>query len=57
MVGMEDVIGAVKAAGLKAKVMIGGASVAQKFADKIGTDGYAPDAPSVVGKAKELVAT
>jgi 5-methyltetrahydrofolate--homocysteine methyltransferase len=55
MVKMEDVIKAAKEAGLKAKVMIGGASVTQEFADKIGADGYAPDAPSAVGKAKELV--
>jgi len=55
MVGMEDVIKAVKEAGLKARVMVGGASVTQEFADKIGADGYAPDAPSAVGKAKELV--
>lgn len=55
MVKMEDVIKAVKEAGLKAKVMLGGASVTQEFADKIGADGYAPDAPSAVGKARELV--
>jgi 5-methyltetrahydrofolate--homocysteine methyltransferase len=55
MVGMEDVIKAVKEAGLKARVMIGGASVTQEFADKVGADGYAPDAPSAVGKAKELI--
>jgi len=55
MVGMEDVIKALRGAGLKARVMIGGASVTQEFADKIGADGYAPDAPSAVGKAKELV--
>ena len=55
MVKMEDVIKAAKRAGVKAKVMIGGASVTQEFADKIGADGYAPDAPSAVGKARELV--
>ena len=55
MVKIEDVIKAAKEAGVKAKVMIGGASVTQEFADKIGADGYAPDAPSAVGKAKELV--
>lgn len=55
MVGMEDVIKAVKEAGLKARVMVGGASVTQEFADKVGADGYAPDAPSAVGKARELV--
>jgi 5-methyltetrahydrofolate--homocysteine methyltransferase len=55
MVKMEDVIKAAKEAGLKAKVIVGGASVTQEFADKIGADGYAPDAPSAVGKARELV--
>jgi len=55
MVKMEDVIKAAKEAGLKAKVMVGGASVTQEFADKIRADGYAPDAPSAVGKARELV--
>jgi len=55
MMGMEDVIKAVEGAGLKARVMIGGASVTQEFAHKIGADGYAPDAPSAVDKAKELV--
>ncbi len=55
MTGMKDVIQAVEKAGLKAKVMIGGASVTQEFADEIGADGYAPDAPSAVAKAKELV--
>ena len=55
MEGMRDVIKAVKEAGLKAKVMVGGASVTQEFADKIGADGYAPDAPSAVAKARELV--
>ncbi|MCD6599286.1 MAG: cobalamin-binding protein, partial [Dehalococcoidia bacterium] len=55
MTGMEDVIKAMREAGLKARVMIGGASVTQEFADKIRADGYVPDAPSAVGKAKELV--
>ncbi len=57
MTGMKDVIKAVKKAGLKTKVMIGGASVTQEFADDIGADGYAPDAPSAVGKAKELISS
>jgi 5-methyltetrahydrofolate--homocysteine methyltransferase len=35
--------------------MVGGASVTQEFADEIGADGYAPDAPSAVKRAKELV--
>jgi len=55
MMGMKDIIEAVKEAGLKAKVMIGGSSVTQEFADEIGADGYAPDASSAVKKAKELM--
>ena len=55
MVWMEDVVKAVQKEGLKAKVMIGGASVNQTFADQIGADGYASDAASAVVKAKELL--
>jgi 5-methyltetrahydrofolate--homocysteine methyltransferase len=39
----------------KVKVLIGGASVNQDFSDKVGADGYAIDAASGVGKAKELI--
>ena len=55
MVWMEDVVKAVKKEGLKAKVMIGGASVNQTFADQIGADGYASDAAAAVHKARELL--
>ena len=55
MMGMKDVIQAIRKAGLKTKVMVGGASVTQEFADSIGADGYAPDAPSAVQKAKQLL--
>ncbi len=56
MPGMEKTIKALKQAGIKAKVMIGGAPVTQSFADKIGANGYAPDAASAVDTAKKLVA-
>ena len=56
MPGMEDVIKSLKAAGISAKVMIGGAPVTQAYADKIGADGYAADAASAVDVAKSLVA-
>ena len=36
--------------------MIGGAPVTQSFADKIGAQGYAPDAATAVDLAKSLVA-
>jgi 5-methyltetrahydrofolate--homocysteine methyltransferase len=37
------------------KVLIGGAPVSQDYADKIGADGYAPDAGAAVTVAKKLV--
>jgi len=56
MPGMEKTIKALKDAGIPVKVMIGGAPVTQDYADKIGADGYAPDAASAVDLAKSLVA-
>jgi 5-methyltetrahydrofolate--homocysteine methyltransferase len=56
MPGMEKTIKAVKDAGIPVKVMIGGAPVTQDYADRIGADGYAPDAASAVDLAKSLVA-
>jgi 5-methyltetrahydrofolate--homocysteine methyltransferase len=37
------------------KVMIGGAPITQKYADKIGADGYAPNAAEAVDKANSLL--
>jgi 5-methyltetrahydrofolate--homocysteine methyltransferase len=56
MPGMEKTIKALQAAGVKAKVMVGGAPVTQSFADRIGAHGYSPDAASAVDMAKSLVA-
>lgn len=55
MPSMEKTVQAVKDSGLDAKVMIGGAPVTQSYADKIGADGYAPDAASAVDIAKSLL--
>ncbi|MHB0946663.1 MAG: corrinoid protein [Sedimentisphaerales bacterium] len=55
MPSMEKTIQALKAAGIAVKTMIGGAPVTQAYADKIGADGYAPDAASAVDIAKKLV--
>jgi len=57
MPAMEDTIEALIDAGLRGqvKVMVGGAPMTQSYADKIGADGYAPDAASAVRKAKELL--
>ncbi|MFA6187368.1 MAG: corrinoid protein [Phycisphaerae bacterium] len=55
MPSMEKTIKALKDAGIAVKTMIGGAPVTQAYADKIGADGYAPDAASAVDIAKKLV--
>jgi 5-methyltetrahydrofolate--homocysteine methyltransferase len=56
MPGIEKTVRALKESGLSAKIMIGGAPVTQDYADKVGADGYAPDAASAVDMAKSLVA-
>jgi 5-methyltetrahydrofolate--homocysteine methyltransferase len=56
MPGVEKTLKAMREAGLKAKIMVGGAPVTQSYADKIGADGYAPDAASAVDVAKRLIA-
>ncbi|MDW8269961.1 MAG: cobalamin-dependent protein, partial [Anaerolineae bacterium] len=50
-------IEAITAAGLRdqVKILVGGAPVTQEFADKIGADGYAPDANSTVRVTKKLL--
>ncbi len=57
MVSITDTIEAIKASGLRSqvKIIIGGAPVTQEFADRVGADGYAPDAASAVEKARELL--
>jgi 5-methyltetrahydrofolate--homocysteine methyltransferase len=55
MPNMTEVVRQLKAAGVKAKVMIGGAPVTQAYADEIGADGYSADAGSAVDLATSLV--
>ncbi|MDD5135502.1 MAG: corrinoid protein [Phycisphaerae bacterium] len=55
MPSMEKTVTAVRQAGLSVKTMIGGAPVTQAYADKIGADGFAPDAASAVDLAKFLI--
>ncbi|NPV26507.1 MAG: dihydropteroate synthase [Firmicutes bacterium] len=52
---MAEVITAMRARGVKTKVMVGGAVVTADYAAKIGADGYAADARAAVLKAKELL--
>ena len=57
MPSMEGTIKAIEAEGLreKVKVIIGGAPVTSAYAEKIGADGYAPDASQAVSLAKSLI--
>lgn len=50
-------IEAIKEAGLRdqVKVLVGGAPVTQEYADKVGADGYAPDASATVRLTKQLL--
>ncbi len=56
MQSMGTTIKALEEAGVRdqVKIMIGGAPVNQSFADKIGADGYAPDAAMAADVAKKL---
>lgn len=57
MGGMETVIHLLEERGLrdKVKVMIGGGPISQKYADKIGADGYSQNAVEAVKLAKRLL--
>ncbi len=55
MPSMEKTVEAIREAGITVKVMIGGAPVTQSYAEKIGADGYAPDAATAVDIAKSLL--
>ncbi|MGZ8726615.1 MAG: cobalamin B12-binding domain-containing protein [Aeromicrobium sp.] len=49
MVGMRDVVAAIRAAGLDdVKVIVGGAPLTREFAEQIGADGFAPNAGGAV---------
>ena len=57
MGGMETVIRLLTEAGLRdrVKVMIGGGPISQKYADRIGADGYSQNAVEAVKLAKRLL--
>jgi 5-methyltetrahydrofolate--homocysteine methyltransferase len=52
----RTVIEALRARGLTAKVMVGGAPVTEEWAAEIGADGFAPNAPEAVSLALKLIA-
>ncbi len=53
---MQEVIDAVRGAGLRARIMVGGAPVSRQFAESIGADGYSSNANEAVEVAKKLLA-
>jgi len=53
---MEESVKAVREAGFKGKILIGGAPVTPEFASQIGADAYAADAGSAAVTAAELIA-
>ncbi|MBN2317741.1 MAG: corrinoid protein, partial [Acidobacteria bacterium] len=55
---MKKVIEAVQAAGIReqVKIMVGGAPVTRKYADRIGADGYGENASASVDLARKLAA-
>ncbi len=57
MPAMENIVKAITASDVKnqVKIVVGGAPVTSEFADEIGADGYAEDAPGAVNKVKELL--
>ncbi|MBN1796135.1 MAG: corrinoid protein [Sedimentisphaerales bacterium] len=55
MPALEKTIKVLRGAGVKAKLIVGGAPVTQGYADKIGADGYSPDAASAVDLVKSLL--
>jgi 5-methyltetrahydrofolate--homocysteine methyltransferase len=55
MVQMQEAVRMIRAEGLNAKVVVGGAPVTAAFAKEIGADGYAEDAASAVSMVKEVL--
>lgn len=55
MVEMKRVIELAKEAGVKAKIIIGGAVITDSYSDEIGADGYSSDAQSAVALVRKLM--
>jgi 5-methyltetrahydrofolate--homocysteine methyltransferase len=55
MPAMRTAVEAIRNAGFKAKIMIGGAPTTQAYAEEIGADGYSSDAGSAVDVALALL--
>ncbi len=56
LAAMKDSVTAIKAAGVKAPIMVGGAAVTEGYAREIAADGFSTDAVSAVKLAEKLAA-
>jgi 5-methyltetrahydrofolate--homocysteine methyltransferase len=54
---MENIVAAIKEAGIAVKTIIGGAPVTEAFANQIGADGFSTDAPGAVELTRKLLST
>jgi corrinoid protein of di/trimethylamine methyltransferase len=55
MAGQRELVDAVRRAGLRARVMVGGAPTSEDWSRRIGADGYADNAVAAVAVARKLV--
>jgi 5-methyltetrahydrofolate--homocysteine methyltransferase len=55
MPAVRETVSLMKKRNIRAKIIVGGAPVTQSFADQIGADGYADDAPGAVVLVRKLV--
>ena len=55
MPAMRETVSLIKKRNTRAKIIVGGAPVTQAFADQIGADGYADDAPGAVALVRKLL--
>ena len=55
MLALEPSIKMIKEKIKGMKVMVGGSPLTQEFADKVGADGFAPDALRAINLAKKLI--
>jgi 5-methyltetrahydrofolate--homocysteine methyltransferase len=55
MESMEEIVSQLKAAGIKGRIIVGGAPVTREFCEKIGADGDAEDAGGAVLLSRQLL--
>jgi 5-methyltetrahydrofolate--homocysteine methyltransferase len=56
MPAMETTVARIRSEAGGTKTLVGGAPVTPAFSEKIGADGYSPDAPGAVAVARDLIA-